>query len=102
MMDILNMYYLKTGKLFEAAFMIPGVISKLSSEKCKILAECGGIVGVLFQISDDINDINSDEHPEIQNIKKSLLEDFNACIKKVENDFEKTKLHTLKKLVSEI
>ncbi len=102
MMDILNMYYLKTGKLFEAAFTIPGIIAKLSSDKCKILAECGGIVGVLFQITDDTNDTDSDEYPDIQNIKKSLLEDFNISIQQVENDFDKAKVDTLKQLISEI
>ena len=50
----------------------------------------------------DTNDTDSDEYPDIQNIKKSLLEDFNISIQQVENDFDKAKVDTLKQLISEI
>ncbi len=100
-MDVLNMFYFKTGKLFEAAFVIPGILAKLSSEKCQILAECGGIVGVLYQVTDDIKD--SDSNNEItKNIKNSLLENFETCIKQLENDVDKSKIEVLRQIIAEI
>ena len=74
---ILDMYYLKTGKLFEAAFIIPCILANIDANKQEILGECGGIFGIIYQIADDLADNTS--MLDIS-IKDSLIETFNNLI----------------------
>jgi geranylgeranyl diphosphate synthase type II len=95
LMEVLNMYYLKTGKLFEAAFLIPGILAKMTSEQQNLLSECGSTFGVLYQIHDDMNDIESDRSTA-HDIKKSLSENFDACVNEMPGKFDKKKILVLK------
>lgn len=95
MNDILNMYYLKTGKLFEAAFLIPGIIIGVDSNAQNILAEAGSVFGILYQISDDIED-NEIEGDIVNNVKAMLLERFAILIDSM------SEFNTLKKLAEEL
>ena len=49
----------KTGALIEAAFMVGGVLAGASDDTIKQLEKAGNLVGVAFQIKDDILDITS-------------------------------------------
>lgn len=83
--SLIDRYYLKTGKLFEAAFLIPCILAKSDLEIRKILVESGGILGVLYQLSDDI----ADGHIEcdiIDELKDSLLSRFYTCIDSLQNE----------------
>lgn len=47
----------KTGELIRAAFVASGTIMKLTEEKIKLLDHIGRNVGLMFQIQDDILDV---------------------------------------------
>lgn len=47
----------KTGELIRAAFVAAGIIMKLSDEKMQLLDQIGKNVGLMFQIQDDILDV---------------------------------------------
>lgn len=95
---VLQMFYLKTGKLFEAAFTIPSILAGLDSKQEEILAECGGIFGVLYQITDDVEDLGKNDIIT-QNVRNTLVETFNSCLYKVERIVGKGKMDFLRKMV---
>ncbi len=97
-MEVLNMYYLKTGKLFEASFLIPGILTKLTSEQQNLLSECGSTLGVLYQIQDDINDIPA-EGNTVSDVRDSLIENFDSCVDKMQGRFDKKKILALKDFI---
>lgn len=47
----------KTGELIRAAFVASGIIMKLTEEKIQLLDQIGRNVGLMFQIQDDILDV---------------------------------------------
>jgi geranylgeranyl pyrophosphate synthase len=77
--EIINLYYLKTGKLFEAAFLIPCILSKCSPQVTEAMAESGGILGVLYQLSDDVADGHIDEDIA-RTFRDTLLNRFYSAI----------------------
>ena len=52
-------YRLKTGALLEASFMIGAVLAGAGEEKVKTVEEIASLVGLAFQIQDDILDVTS-------------------------------------------
>ncbi len=54
-------YRLKTGALLEASFMIGAVLAGASGEEVKKVEEIASLVGVAFQIQDDILDMTEGE-----------------------------------------
>ena len=52
-------YRLKTGALLEAAFMIGAVLAGAGEEEVKTVEEIASLVGLAFQIQDDILDVTS-------------------------------------------
>jgi farnesyl diphosphate synthase len=57
---IIEMYYKKTGKLFEFSFAAPFIIKNEKISKIKFAKNYGSVFGTIFQITDDILDeINS-------------------------------------------
>ncbi len=52
-------YRLKTGALIEGSLMVGAVLAGTSGEELAILEEIGGLVGMAFQIQDDILDLTS-------------------------------------------
>ena len=83
--SLIDRYYLKTGKLFEAAFLIPGILANADREVRKVLVESGGILGVLYQLADDIAD-GQIEGDIIDELKDSLLSRFYTCIDSLQNE----------------
>jgi geranylgeranyl pyrophosphate synthase len=83
--ELIDLYYLKTGKLFEIAFTIPAILANCTVEVRNILAESGGILGVLYQLSDDLADgeIDSDIAETLQ---YSLLSNFYTSIDSLQSD----------------
>ena len=59
--DLDFIYRLKTGALLEASFMTGAVLAGASDETVKILEQAAGMLGMAFQIRDDILDEISDE-----------------------------------------
>ncbi len=57
--DLEFIFNCKTGALIEAAFMVGGVLAGASDDTIKQLEKAGNLVGVAFQIKDDILDITS-------------------------------------------
>ncbi len=58
---LLFVYRTKTAALFEAAFMIGGILAGASNEDVKTLEKIGNHLGMAFQIQDDILDVAGDE-----------------------------------------
>lgn len=57
--DLEFIFNCKTGALIEAAFMVGGVLAGVDDDTIKQLEKAGNLVGVAFQIKDDILDITS-------------------------------------------
>ena len=53
---IIEMYYKKTGKLFEFSFASPFIINKQSEKRVNFSKNYGSLFGTLFQIADDFID----------------------------------------------
>ena len=53
---IIEMYYKKTGKLFEFSFASPFIINKQSDKRINFSKNYGSLFGTLFQIADDFID----------------------------------------------
>ncbi len=66
--EIKQMHKLKTGALFVASFEIAGIIANVSSAIMISLKEFGDSFGALFQIKDDIDDMNDPYEANIVNI----------------------------------
>lgn len=96
MIDIIDMYYLKTGKLFEAAFIIPAILADCDLETQTTLARCGSILGVLYQLIDDIED--GDGVKEGEALIQELMQKFVECIDNLHNE----RLEALKIFVQEL
>jgi len=54
--DYFNIINLKTASLFECSFELGGIAAGAEKEKVKKLKELGLIIGIIFQIKDDILD----------------------------------------------
>ena len=53
---IIEMYYKKTGRLFEFSFASPFIISKQTEKRINFSKNYGSLFGTLFQIADDFID----------------------------------------------
>ena len=53
---IIEMYYKKTGRLFEFSFASPFIINKQSDKRINFSKNYGSLFGTLFQIADDFID----------------------------------------------
>lgn len=59
--DSLNqLHFLKTGALISAAATGPGILTDLTDENLNNLAEFGRLLGLAFQIADDLHDKNNE------------------------------------------
>jgi len=56
--DYFNIIKLKTASLFECAFELGGIAADAEKEKIQSLKDLGLIIGMMFQIKDDILDYN--------------------------------------------
>ena len=54
--SLLKIAYLKTGRLFEAASVTGGIIGGYSQKNISLLAKYGRILGIVFQLKDDLLD----------------------------------------------
>ena len=52
-------YKLKTGALIEASMMVGAILAGASAEDIKIVEQSAGLLGLAFQIQDDILDVTS-------------------------------------------
>ena len=57
----LTMYDLKTGGLIKAAFVIGALLAGAMEDEIDIIEKTGASVGLVFQLQDDILDINGEE-----------------------------------------
>jgi geranylgeranyl diphosphate synthase type II len=80
-LKLINLYYLKTGKLFELSFTIPAILASLPPEKQDNFSEAGGLLGILYQLSDDLSDKELSLEPHlIKTMKESLLDNYNKAV----------------------
>ena len=68
--SLLKIAYLKTGRLFEAASVTGGIIGGYSKKNISLLSKYGRILGIIFQLKDDLLDYQLDI-----NIGKEHLKD---------------------------
>jgi octaprenyl-diphosphate synthase len=68
---LLRIAYLKTGRLFEAASVTGGIIGGYSKKSISSLSKYGRILGIIFQLRDDLLDYQLDK-----NIGKEHLKDY--------------------------
>ena len=54
--DLKSMHRLKTGQLFAASLALGGIAAGSSRERCEVLAKAGELLGLAFQIADDLID----------------------------------------------
>ncbi|SHN12560.1 polyprenyl synthetase family protein [Gracilibacillus kekensis] len=59
--ELEKIHHLKTGRLISFAVEIGGYLAGVSVEKMKILKRYGDYLGVIFQIQDDILDVEGDQ-----------------------------------------
>ncbi len=59
--ELESIHHLKTGRLISCAVEIGGYLAGISAEKVKILKEFGDYLGIIFQIQDDILDVEGDQ-----------------------------------------
>jgi geranylgeranyl diphosphate synthase type I len=95
--DYLEMIYLKTGALIEASAMLGGVAALEDDEVVNLLGEYGRLIGIAFQIKDDILGIFGDPaktkkpvYSDLRQGKKTILVIY-AINKLSENEREKLK-----------
>tara|TARA_B100000614_G_scaffold107377_1_gene96612 strand:- start:267 stop:1238 length:972 start_codon:yes stop_codon:yes gene_type:complete len=69
--SLLKIAYLKTGRLFEAASVSGGIIGGYSKRNISLLSKYGRILGIVFQLRDDLLDYQLDT-----NIGKEHLKDY--------------------------
>ena len=81
---IIQMYKMKTGKLFRLCCVCPFIISKASKKEIKFAAEYGELFGLLFQIVDDHIDtvkqkkiIGKTPGKDIKQMKSTISKYFN-------------------------
>ena len=60
MHQILNMYQKKTSALFSFSCMAPFILAKKSNKDVKFAEDFGKVFGLIFQITDDILDVEQD------------------------------------------
>ena len=81
--DIINMYKMKTGKLFEFSFCAPFVLANASKTKINFAIEFGLLFGLIFQIVDDIIDLTGTKKQIGKTPGKDLKQGKNTLISKV-------------------
>ncbi|WP_058307491.1 polyprenyl synthetase family protein [Gracilibacillus massiliensis] len=59
--ELENIHHLKTGRLISFAVEIGGYLAGVSTEKMKVLKRFGDYLGIIFQIQDDILDVEGDQ-----------------------------------------
>ncbi|MGN8645436.1 polyprenyl synthetase family protein [Gracilibacillus sp. HCP3S3_G5_1] len=59
--DLERIHHLKTGRLISFAVEIGGFLAGVSQEEMRILKKFGDYLGIIFQIQDDILDIEGDQ-----------------------------------------
>ena len=85
-----QIHYLKTAKLFEFCFVSAGHLASLKSDKIQSFETLGRNLGLLFQLQDDLFDLDKSDEREEENIisvvsktqLENLIEDKKAGIKK--------------------
>jgi len=89
--DYLEMIYLKTGALIEASAMLGGVAALEDDEVVSLLGEYGRLVGIAFQIKDDILGIYGDPaktgkpvYSDLREGKKTILVIY--ALNNIDND----------------
>ena len=70
--SLLKIAYLKTGRLFEAASVTGGIIGGYSKKNISLLAKYGRILGIVFQLKDDLLDYQLDKKAILKKIKEKL------------------------------
>lgn len=77
-----QIHYLKTAKLFEFCFLAPGYLAGLKVEKLHALKALGRDLGLLFQLQDDLFDLDKADDRKEENIisvvSKTQLENLIA------------------------
>ena len=84
--DILKMYSLKTGKLFQYCLCLPALIADQEND-VRLLSELAQCLGILYQIKDDLNDYSSQKEIFLKwNIDFSILKEiYDEYVKKANN-----------------
>ncbi len=99
---ILDMYFRKTGKLFEFSFCAPFILKDYSKKDIQFAKEYGMIFGLIFQVMDDLMDdignfkkIGKTPGKDVQQGKSTLLkligkkQVINLCRSKIDNFLKK-------------
>ncbi|AWD32478.1 Farnesyl diphosphate synthase [Candidatus Kinetoplastibacterium sorsogonicusi] len=60
--NLKEMHMMKTGNLISSSIILPSIICMLKKDKKNILLQYANLLGLAFQITDDILDITSETH----------------------------------------
>ncbi len=58
--ELMEINYLKSGSLFEAAAALGAISAEASSEEVSLMAKLGRLYGDAYQINDDLQDMEAD------------------------------------------
>jgi geranylgeranyl diphosphate synthase, type II len=103
---IFEIHRMKTAELIKATLLSAAEIVNLDNRKKEILGEVGKIIGVAFQMADDLLDIEGDEKEVGKKLNKDLGNKSPNCLlfyskdyikKEIDSAYEKT-LELLKQL----
>jgi len=87
---------LKTGSLFSWAFSSPAIVAKLDFQSIEQLQTIGNLIGVIFQIQDDLIDFSDqtgkEKHIDLKNNNPNIVLSCMGKLNSQENKFDQEKL----------
>lgn len=98
--DLETMHRLKTGALIEAALSAPLVLAGKSKKDLDKVLTLGRDIGILFQIQDDILDVESDSLTMGKTVGKDARDHKSTYVTILGLDEAKRRMHALKERVS--
>ena len=99
--SLLKIAYLKTGRLFEAASVAGGIIGGYSKKNISLLAKYGRVLGIVFQLKDDLLDYQLDKDIGKEHLKDYLEGKFTLPYLEILEDASKEDKRILDKYFGE-
>lgn len=107
--EYINIISKKTASLFEASTGIGAIIARAKEDEAKALSEYGRLVGIAYQIQDDITDLEKATSTNILNLlhtdsekMRTLKEISRSYLIKAEEKIEKMSMNEAKILLLEL
>ncbi len=103
--EYVNIVYNKTASLFEASAAIGAIVGGAEKEEIKIVSDYGRMLGIAYQIQDDLTDLHTSKINNILNLleeTETIRKLSNSYIMEAKKQLEKLKYTKAKKLLIEL